>query len=146
MKLLILKPLWIKHIVNIKGTVYLSPFIIYEYTIDPLPKQAEIKHINIINKRKLILTIFSIDVRTKLLNKDDIKKKVDALKEASMKIGEEIYKEAQKEAQKQQAKQGKGNPPKGKQENEGKDSCKKKEKVVDAEFEEVDKKNNKKSA
>ena len=79
-------------------------------------------------------------------NKDDIKKKVDALTEASMKLGEEIYKEAQKEAQKQQAKQGKGNPPKGKQENEGKDSGKKKEKVVDAEFEEVDKKNNKKSA
>ena len=59
-----------------------------------------------------------------------------------MKLGEIIYKEAQAEAQKQQAKQGKSEPPKGKK----KDSGKKEEKVVDAEFEEVDKKDSKKSA
>ena len=57
-------------------------------------------------------------------NKDELKTKVDALTQASMKLGEEIYKEAQKEAQN-----------------------KKEEKVVDAEYEEVDKKkDNKKTA
>ena len=59
-----------------------------------------------------------------------------------MKLGEVIYKEAQAKAQKQQAKQGKNEPPKG----ENKGSGKKEEKVVDAEFEEVDKKDSKKSA
>ena len=59
-----------------------------------------------------------------------------------MKLGEIIYKEAQQEAQKQQGKQGKSKPSKG----EKKDSSKKEEKVVDAEFEEVNKKDNKKSA
>ena len=59
-----------------------------------------------------------------------------------MKLGEVIYKEAQQEAQKQQAKQGKGGPQKG----EKKDSTKNEEKVVDAEFEEVKKKDIKKSA
>ena len=75
-------------------------------------------------------------------NKEELKSKVDALTQASMKLGEIIYKEAQQEAQKQQAKQAKGTPPKG----EKKDSEKKEEKVVDAEFEEVKKKDNKKSA
>ena len=59
-----------------------------------------------------------------------------------MKLGEAIYKEAQQEAQKQQAKQAKSEPPKG----DKKDSSKKEEKVVDAEFEEVNTKDNKKSA
>ena len=59
-----------------------------------------------------------------------------------MKLGEIIYKEAQQEAEKQQGKQGKSKPSKG----EKKDSSKKEEKVVDAEFEEVNKKDNKKSA
>ena len=75
-------------------------------------------------------------------NKEELKTKVDALTQASMKLGEIIYKEAQQEAQKQQGKQGKSKPSKG----EKKDSSKKEEKVVDAEFEEVNKKNNKKSA
>jgi molecular chaperone DnaK len=75
-------------------------------------------------------------------NKDELKTKVDALTQASMKLGEEIYKEAQKDAQKQQASAGKkGNTKGGKAEN------KKEEKVVDAEYEEVDKKkDNKKTA
>ena len=75
-------------------------------------------------------------------NKEELKTKVDALTQASMKFGEVIYKEAQEEAQKQQAKQAKSEPPKG----DKKDSSKKEEKVVDAEFEEVKKKDNKKSA
>ena len=75
-------------------------------------------------------------------NKEELKIKVDALTQASMKLGEVIYKEAQQEAQKQQAKQAKSEPPKG----DKKDSSKKEEKVVDAEFEEVKKKDNKKSA
>ena len=75
-------------------------------------------------------------------NKEELKSKVDALTQASMKLGEIIYKEAQQEAQKQQAKQGKSEPPKGENKNTGK----KEEKVVDAEFEEVKKKDNKKSA
>ena len=75
-------------------------------------------------------------------NKEELKTKVDALTQASMKLGEVIYKEAQQEAQKQQAKQAKSEPPKG----DKKDSSKKEEKVVDAEFEEVNKKDNKKSA
>ena len=75
-------------------------------------------------------------------NKEELKIKVDALTQASMKLGEVIYKEAQEEAQKQQAKQAKSEPPKG----DKKDSSKKEEKVVDAEFEEVNKKDNKKSA
>jgi len=75
-------------------------------------------------------------------NKEELKTKVDALTQASMKLGEIIYKEAQQEAQKQQGKQGKSKPSKG----EKKDSSKKEEKVVDAEFEEVNKKDNKKSA
>ena len=75
-------------------------------------------------------------------NKEELKIKVDALTQASMKLGEVIYKEAQEEAQKQQAKQAKSEPPKG----DKKDSSKKEEKVVDAEFEEVKKKDNKKSA
>ena len=75
-------------------------------------------------------------------NKDELKTKVDALTQASMKLGEKIYKEAQKDAQKQQASAGKkGNTKGGKAEN------KKEEKVVDAEYEEVDKKkDNKKTA
>ena len=72
----------------------------------------------------------------------ELKGKIDALTQSSMKLGEIIYKEAQQEAQKQQAKQPKGGPSKGEKKNTGK----KEEKVVDAEFEEVDKKNNKKSA
>ncbi len=75
-------------------------------------------------------------------NKEELKTKVDSLTQASMKLGEIIYKEAQQEAQKQQGKQGKSKPSKG----EKKDSSKKEEKVVDAEFEEVNKKDNKKSA
>ena len=75
-------------------------------------------------------------------NKEELKTKVDALTQASMKLGEIIYKEAQQEAQKQQAKQGTSKPPKG----EKKGTGKKEEKVVDAEFEEVNKKDNKKSA
>ena len=75
-------------------------------------------------------------------NKEELKGKIDALTQSSMKLGEIIYKEAQQEAQKQQAKQPKGGPSKGEKKNTGK----KEEKVVDAEFEEVDKKNNKKSA
>ena len=75
-------------------------------------------------------------------NKEELKTKIDALTQSSMKLGEVIYKEAQQEVQKQQAKQGKGGPQKG----EKKDSTKNEEKVVDAEFEEVKKKDNKKSA
>ena len=75
-------------------------------------------------------------------NKEELKTKVDSLTQASMKLGEIIYKEAQQEAEKQQGKQGKSKPSKG----EKKDSSKKEEKVVDAEFEEVNKKDNKKSA
>ena len=75
-------------------------------------------------------------------NKEELKTKIEALTQASMKLGEIIYKEAQQEAQKQQANQAKKGPPKG----EKKDSNKKEEKVVDAEFEEVNKKDNKKSA
>ena len=75
-------------------------------------------------------------------NKEELKTKVDALTQASMKLGEIIYKEAQQEAQKQQAKQGTSKQPKG----EKKGAGKKEEKVVDAEFEEVNKKDNKKSA
>jgi molecular chaperone DnaK len=75
-------------------------------------------------------------------NKEELKTKVDFLTQASMKLGEIIYKEAQQEAEKQQGKQGKSKPSKG----EKKDSSKKEEKVVDAEFEEVNKKDNKKSA
>ena len=75
-------------------------------------------------------------------NKEELKTKVDSLTQASMKLGEIIYKQAQQEAEKQQGKQGKSKPSKG----EKKDSSKKEEKVVDAEFEEVNKKDNKKSA
>ena len=75
-------------------------------------------------------------------NKEELKTKVDSLTQASMKLGEIIYKEAQQEAEKQQGKQEKSKPSKG----EKKDSSKKEEKVVDAEFEEVNKKDNKKSA
>ena len=75
-------------------------------------------------------------------NKEELKAKIDALTQASMKLGEVIYKEAQAKAQKQQTKQGKNEPPKG----ENKGPGKKEEKVVDAEFEEVDKKDSKKSA
>ena len=75
-------------------------------------------------------------------NKEELKAKVDALTQTSMKFGEIIYKEAQQEAQKQQAKQGTSKQPKG----EKKGAGKKEEKVVDAEFEEVNKKDNKKSA
>ena len=77
-------------------------------------------------------------------NKEELKSKIDALTQASMKLGEEIYKEAQKEAAKQQQ-AGEAKPASTKEDN--KTDKKKKEKVVDAEFEEVDKnKNNKKSA
>ena len=77
-------------------------------------------------------------------NKEELKSKIDALTQASMKLGEEIYKEAQKEAAKQQQ-AGKAKPANSKEDN--KTDKKKEEKVVDAEFEEVDKKkNNKKSA
>ena len=77
-------------------------------------------------------------------NKEELKSKIDALTQASMKLGEEIYKEAQKEAAKQQQ-AGKAKPASTKEDN--KTDKKKEEKVVDAEFEEVDKnKNNKKSA
>jgi len=77
-------------------------------------------------------------------NKEELKSKIDALTQASMKLGEEIYKEAQKEATKQQQ-AGKAKPASTKEDN--KTDKKKEEKVVDAEFEEVDKnKNNKKSA
>ncbi len=76
-------------------------------------------------------------------NKEELKAKVDALTQASMKLGEEIYKEAQKEAQKQQQA---GASKKGSTK-DTKSGNKKEEKVVDAEFEEVDKKkNNKKTA
>ena len=60
-----------------------------------------------------------------------------------MKLGEIIYKEAQQEAQKQQ--QGQKAQGQGAKQ-EKKDTGKKEEKVVDAEFEEVKKKDNKKSA
>ena len=73
-------------------------------------------------------------------NKEELKAKVDALTQASMKLGEEIYKEAQKEAQKQQQA---GASKKGSTK-DTKSGNKKEEKVVDAEFEEVDKKKNKK--
>ena len=77
-------------------------------------------------------------------NKEELKSKIDALTQASMKLGEEIYKEAQKEATKQQQ-AGKAKPASTKEDN--KTDKKKEEKIVDAEFEEVDKKkNNKKSA
>ena len=76
-------------------------------------------------------------------NKEELKAKVDALTQASMKLGEIIYKEAQQEAQKQQ--QGQKAQGQGAKQ-EKKDSGKKEEKVVDAEFEEVKKKDNKKSA
>ena len=77
-------------------------------------------------------------------NKEELKSKIDALTQASMKLGEEIYKEAQKEAAKQQQ-AGKAKPASTKEDN--KTDKKKEEKIVDAEFEEVDKnKNNKKSA
>ena len=76
-------------------------------------------------------------------NKEELKAKVDALTQTSMKLGEEIYKEAQKEAQKQQQA---GASKKGSTK-DTKSGHKKEEKVVDAEFEEVDKKkNNKKTA
>ena len=77
-------------------------------------------------------------------NKEELKSKIDVLTQASMKLGEEIYKEAQKEAAKQQQ-AGEAKPASTKEDN--KTDKKKEEKVVDAEFEEVDKnKNNKKSA
>ena len=77
-------------------------------------------------------------------NKEELKAKVEALTQASMKLGEIIYKEAQQEAQKQQqTKKQKGAQPEG---NKKESSGKKDEKVVDAEFEEVKKKDNKKSA
>ena len=77
-------------------------------------------------------------------NKEELKSKIDLLTQASMKLGEEIYKEAQKEAAKQQQ-AGKTNSASTKEDN--KTGKKRKEKVVDAEFEEVDKKkDNKKSA
>ena len=75
-------------------------------------------------------------------NKEELKSKIDALTQASMKLGEEIYKEAQKEAAKQQQ-AGEAKPASTQEDN--KTDKKKEEKVVDAEFEEVDK-NNKKSA
>jgi len=76
-------------------------------------------------------------------NKEELKAKVDALTQASMKLGEEIYKEAQKEAQKQQQ----AGASKKSSTKDTKSGNKKEEKVVDAEFEEVDKKkNNKKTA
>ena len=77
-------------------------------------------------------------------NKEELKSKIDALTQASMKLGEEIYKEAQKEAAKQQQ-AGEAKPASTQEDN--KTDKKKEEKEVDAEFEEVDKKkNNKKSA
>jgi len=77
-------------------------------------------------------------------NKEELKSKIDLLTQASMKLGEEIYKEAQKEAAKQQQ-AGKTNSASTQEDN--KTGKKRKEKVVDAEFEEVDKKkDNKKSA
>ena len=77
-------------------------------------------------------------------NKEELKSKIDALTQASMKLGEEIYKEAQKEAAKQQQ-AGEAKPASTQEDN--KTDKKKEEKIVDAEFEEVDKKkNNKKSA
>ena len=76
-------------------------------------------------------------------NKEELKAKVDALTQASMKLGEIIYKAAQQEAQKQQ--QGQKAQGQGAKQ-EKKDTGKKEEKVVDAEFEEVKKKDNKKSA
>ena len=75
-------------------------------------------------------------------NKEELKSKIDALTQASMKLGEEIYKEAQKEAAKQQQ-AGEAKPASTQEDN--KTDKKKEEKIVDAEFEEVDK-NNKKSA
>ena len=61
-----------------------------------------------------------------------------------MKLGEAIYKEAQEKAQKEQKNpQTKGTESKGDKKSS---SGKKEEKVVDAEFEEVNKKDNKKSA
>ena len=75
--------------------------------------------------------------------KEELKTKIDALTQASMKLGEEIYKEAQKEAAKQQQTGNKSANAK----KDSKSDNKKEEKVVDAEFEEVDKKkDNKKSA
>ena len=77
-------------------------------------------------------------------NKEELKSKIDLLTQASMKLGEEIYKEAQKEATKQQQTE-KTNSASTKEDNKA--GKKRKEKVVDAEFEEVDKKkDNKKSA
>ena len=77
-------------------------------------------------------------------NKEELKSKIDLLTQASMKLGEEIYKEAQKEAANQQQ-AGKTNSASTKEDNKA--GKKRKEKVVDAEFEEVDKKkDNKKSA
>jgi len=77
-------------------------------------------------------------------NKEELKSKIDLLTQASMKLGEEIYKEAQKEAAKEQQ-AGKTNSASTKEDNKA--GKKRKEKVVDAEFEEVDKKkDNKKSA
>ncbi|PPR43550.1 MAG: Chaperone protein DnaK [Alphaproteobacteria bacterium MarineAlpha6_Bin2] len=77
-------------------------------------------------------------------NKEELKSKIDLLTQASMKLGEEIYKEAQKEEAKQQQ-AGKTNSASTQEDN--KTGKKRKEKVVDAEFEEVDKKkDNKKSA
>ena len=70
-------------------------------------------------------------------NKEELKSKIDALTQASMKLGEEIYKEAQKEAAKQQQ-AGEAKPASTQEDN--KTDKKKEEKVVDAEFEEVDKK------
>ena len=75
-------------------------------------------------------------------NKEELKSKIDVLTQASMKLGEEIYKEAQKEAAKQQQ-AGEAKPASTQEDN--KTDKKKEEKIVDAEFEEVDK-NNKKSA
>ena len=76
-------------------------------------------------------------------NKEELKTKIDSLTQASMKLGEEIYKEAQKEAAK--AQKTTNNKTTGKKA-DIKAGDKKEEKVVDAEFEEVNKKDNKKSA
>ena len=66
---------------------------------------------------------------------EDIKKKTEALVQASMKLGEAIYKSQQN-----------AKPESGKDDDGGDDAGKKDENVVDADFEEVKDENKEKSA
>ena len=96
------------------------------------------------NKKKIEASLEALKKIKDSDNKEELKSKIDLLTQASMKLGEEIYKEAQKEAAKEQQ-AGKTNSASTKEDNKA--GKKRKEKVVDAEFEEVDKKkDNKKSA